>query len=67
VLKEKKMADNKIAFSCPVCGRTTDYPVEKMLEGTMLRCPFCKLNLRLHGHMWQDVQREIEKLKRERS
>ncbi len=60
------MEDNKISFSCPVCGRKTDYPVEKMVEETILSCPFCKLSLRLHGHMWQDVQREIERLRRER-
>ena len=66
VHEEKKVVDDKIAFSCPVCGRKTDYDVEKIVEGTILICPFCKLSLRIHGHMWQDIQREIEKLKRER-
>ena len=54
--------DRLIPFSCPVCGRKTDYPSEDLREGTVLVCSFCKLTLRLHGHMWQEVQREIEKL-----
>ncbi len=66
VSEEKKAAGNQIPFSCPVCGRKTDYPVDRLAEGTILICPFCKLNLRLHGHMWQDIEREIEKLKKER-
>jgi hypothetical protein len=45
-----------------VCGRKTDYPSEDLREGAVLVCSFCKLTLRLHGHMWQEVQREIEKL-----
>ena len=61
---EKKMTDNKISFSCPVCGRKTDYPVTQMVEGATLTCPFCKLTLKLHGHMWQEVQGEIGKLSR---
>ncbi|OGP86822.1 MAG: hypothetical protein A2156_13040 [Deltaproteobacteria bacterium RBG_16_48_10] len=55
----------KIPFSCPVCGNKTEYPVEKMVEGALLHCSFCKLNLKLHGHMWQDVRREIDRLKKE--
>jgi hypothetical protein len=54
--------DRLIPFSCPVCGRKTDYPPEELREGSVLVCSFCKLTLRLHGHMWQEVQREIEKL-----
>jgi hypothetical protein len=34
-----------------------------MVEGAILTCPFCKLTLTLHGHMLEDVQREIKKLK----
>ena len=64
VSEEKKAADHRISFSCPVCGRKTDYPVTQMVEGAALTCPFCKLTLKLHGHMWQEVQREIEKLSR---
>jgi len=32
------------------------------VEGANIICPFCKLTLTLHGHMWEDVQREISKL-----
>ena len=57
------MGDTKIPFSCPVCGRKTEYPAEELVEGAVLVCPFCKLTLKLHGHMLQDVQRELERLK----
>jgi len=62
-MEEKNVADQKISFSCPVCARKTDYPVVQLKEGAILSCPFCKLTLNLHGHMWQDVQKEIEKVK----
>jgi hypothetical protein len=58
--------EEELPFSCPVCGRKTDYPVAELVEGAVLTCPFCKLTLTLHGHMWKDVQKEIQKL-RERS
>jgi hypothetical protein len=32
-------------------------------RGSNHKLPFCKLTLNLHGHMWQDVQKEIEKLR----
>jgi len=54
--------ENKLPFSCPVCGRKTEYFVTELIEGAILTCPFCKLTLTLHGHMWQDVQKEIKKL-----
>ncbi len=54
--------ENKLPFSCPVCGRKTEYLVTELIEGAILTCPFCKLTLTLHGHMWQDVQKEIKKL-----
>ncbi len=57
--------ENKFPFSCPVCGRKTEYPVAEMTEGAVVTCPFCKLTLTLHGHMWQDVQKEIQKLEEE--
>lgn len=62
-MEGKDAVDKKMSFSCPVCARKTDYPVVQMKEGAVLSCPFCKLTLRLHGHMWQDVQKEIEKMK----
>jgi len=54
---------DKLSFACPICGRKTDYFVKELFEGAILTCPFCKLTLTLHGHMWKDVQREIHKLK----
>jgi len=54
--------EETLSFSCPVCGRKTDYPITEMVEGAIVTCPFCKLKLTLHGHMWRDVQKEIEKL-----
>jgi len=60
-LERKKM--KKLPFPCPVCGKKTEYPPEELAEGIRLICPFCRLTLTLHGHMWEDVQKEIEKLK----
>jgi transcription elongation factor Elf1 len=56
--------ENKLPFTCPVCGRKTDYLLTELKEGAVLTCPFCKLTLTLHGHMWQDVQKEIKNLRR---
>jgi transcription elongation factor Elf1 len=53
----------KLPFSCPVCGQKKEYFIEELFEGAVLTCPFCKLTLTLHGHMWQDVHNEIQKLK----
>ena len=33
-----------------------------MQEGALLICPFCDLRLVLHGHMWEEVREEIERL-----
>jgi len=55
--------NEKFPFSCPICGRKTDYPLTELVEGAVLTCSFCKLRLTLHGHMLEDVQKEIKKLK----
>lgn len=55
----------KLPFSCPVCGRKTEYPIAELYEGALLTCPFCTLTLNLHGHMWKEVQREIDAVKTE--
>jgi len=57
--------EKKLPFVCPVCGRKTDRPLAELKEGAVLTCPFCKLTLTLHGHMWEDVQREMRKLRGE--
>ena len=55
------MKEKKLPFTCPICGRKTEHPVAGLSEGAILTCPFCKLTLTLHGHMWEDIQKEIEK------
>ncbi|HVN22408.1 MAG TPA: hypothetical protein VMT71_00450 [Syntrophorhabdales bacterium] len=51
-----------LPFTCPICGRKTEHPIEALTEGASLTCPFCKLTLTLHGHMWQEVQQELAKI-----
>ena len=51
-----------LSFSCPVCGRVTDYPIRVLIEGAHLDCPFCKVSIILHGHMLTYVQKEIQEL-----
>ncbi len=55
---------NKLSFACPVCGRKTEYLLTELKEGAVLTCPFCKLTLTLHGHMWEDVKKEMQNLRR---
>jgi hypothetical protein len=55
--------EKTLPFACPICGRKNDHPVTELFEGAILNCPFCKLTLTLHGHMWKDVLREIQKIK----
>ena len=57
------MQDKELPITCPLCGRKNNYPIEDLLEGSILSCPFCKLKLTLHGHMWDYIQLEIAKLK----
>jgi C4-type Zn-finger protein len=51
-----------LSVSCPVCGRKTEYAQKELYEGAKISCPFCKLTLNLHGHMWQDIQKDLQKL-----
>ena len=55
--------EKKLPFSCPICARKTDYPIAELNKGAVLTCPFCKLTLTLHGHMLEEVEKEIRKLK----
>lgn len=52
----------KLAFTCPVCGRITDRPLDELKEGALIVCPFCQLKLTLHGHMLQEVKKRIAEL-----
>jgi transcription elongation factor Elf1 len=54
----------QLPFTCPVCARKTEHLFEALVEGASLTCPFCRLTLTLHGHMLEEVQREIQKLKK---
>lgn len=51
-----------LPFTCPICGRKAEHPLDALREGAELTCPFCKLKLILHGHMWQEVQQELAKI-----
>jgi transcription elongation factor Elf1 len=56
--------ERKLLFSCPVCGRETDYLLSELKEEAVLNCPFCRLSLTLQGHMWEYVQKEIKESKK---
>lgn len=56
------MTAKELSITCPICGKKKEYPVEVLIEGAPLECPFCGLKLTLHGHMWQEVREEIKKL-----
>jgi hypothetical protein len=58
------MHKEHLPITCPLCGRKNEFPLEVLLEGSTILCPHCKLKLTLHGHMWEDIQGEIAKLKR---
>ena len=49
-------------FTCPVCGKITDRPIDELKEQAIIICPFCELKLTIHGHMWQDVQARLKEL-----
>ncbi len=54
--------ENKICFSCPICGRKEKYSPDELFEGARLQCSFCKLELILQGCMWQEIKKEKEHL-----
>ena len=58
------MEKSKLPITCPVCGRKNDFPVEILFEGSTIVCPLCKLKLTLHGHMWEEIQTDLEALKK---
>jgi hypothetical protein len=58
------MKKTQLPITCPVCGRKNDFPVEILFEGSTIVCPFCKLKLTLHGHMWEEIQTDLEALQK---
>lgn len=59
------MHEKQLPITCPICGRKNAHPLEILTEGSEFQCPSCKLKLTLQGHMWEDIQNEIAKLKQE--
>ncbi len=59
------MKKKQLPITCPLCGRKSGYALEVLFEGSTISCPLCSVRLTLHGHMWEDIQREIAKLKEE--
>lgn len=55
-----------LSFTCPICGSRRDYPVEYLVEGALLECTRCTVKLKLHGHMWEEVQEQIGKMRKGR-
>jgi len=56
------MPDLSLPITCPLCGRSSDHLVKNLKEGSDMVCPFCSVKLNLHGHMWEEIKNEIEKL-----
>jgi C4-type Zn-finger protein len=56
------MEQAQLPITCPLCGRKNLYPVPNLTEGSVLTCPVCKVKLNLHGHMWAEIQADLEKL-----
>ncbi len=59
------MSSKSLTVTCPICGRKNDHPVESLAEGKIMECPSCKVRLNLHGHMWEEIKADLEKLDQE--
>lgn len=57
------MESRKLAVTCPLCGRKNDFPLESLAEGKVMQCPACNVKLTLHGHMWEEIKGDLERLK----
>jgi len=60
------MEKAQLPITCPICGRKSNFRVKELTEGATLACPFCKVKLTLHGHMWEDVRRELQRATEDR-
>jgi hypothetical protein len=52
----------QLPVTCPLCGRKNEFPLDILVEGSILTCPVCKVKLTLHGHMWKDIQSDMASL-----
>jgi hypothetical protein len=59
------MKIERLPITCPICGQKNEFPMENLREGEIITCPVCKVTLTLHGHMWQEIQSEIQRLEAE--
>jgi hypothetical protein len=66
LIGDSAMGARYLTITCPLCGRKNEHSMEGLVEGAILACPFCKVKLTLHGHMWEDIQKDIAKLKEEK-
>jgi DNA-directed RNA polymerase subunit RPC12/RpoP len=59
------LQDKKLPITCPICGKKNEFPLEILKEGAPFQCPRCQVKLTLQGHMWEEVQSGIAKMKQE--
>jgi DNA-directed RNA polymerase subunit RPC12/RpoP len=57
------MEEKQLAITCPLCGRSSNHALSELREGADMVCPLCGVKLNLHGHMWEEIKKEIDKLK----
>jgi transcription elongation factor Elf1 len=55
--------EKQLPITCPLCGRKNSFALEILVEGSTIVCPFCSVSLKLHGHMLEEIQTQIAKLK----
>jgi len=63
---EDTVQEKQVPITCPICGKKNTFPLEIMNEGSTFQCPHCQVKLTIHGHMWQEIQNEIAKMKQEK-
>jgi hypothetical protein len=66
IIGDSAMGERFLTITCPLCGRKNEHSMEALVEGAILACPFCTVKLTLHGHMWEDIQKDIAKSKEEK-
>jgi uncharacterized Zn finger protein (UPF0148 family) len=61
------MAETLLPITCPLCGRKNQFPLNILHEGSQIQCPVCKVTLTLHGHMLEEIEADIARLKQKDS